>query len=392
MNWTQWLSETKILELSNEDLADRIADNELTPDNIREQMTYKDAMQAAKWLNGYWNPKFKAPVKPKEIIKIDLKLVIADGSEAKEYVNFLNERFNVTVVNSGEECDLVLFTGGEDVNPVYYYQNVGSRTYCNENRDKIERETYRRYKNIPKLGICRGAQFLTVMSNGKLIQHTTGHTSSHAITVEGYGTMETTSSHHQMVYPFDLPEDKYQILAYSKQFRSDTYLDGDNNEIELPRDFVEVEIVKYGKDIIAIQGHPEYSNATDKFKTYCLNLIVDLVNNKDNVYKSNYKTTDEYEDNYEPAKYNWNNIRSTKSSGKLVINPDGQHITTYYNSPPTMDSVTKGNDYELSSNSSRVIKSTPINWQKQALEDLKKITENNLLYNNTVINEDELPI
>ena len=37
-----------------------------------------------------------------------------------------------------KDIDLVLFTGGEDVNPHYYNEQIGKYTHINSNRDKEE--------------------------------------------------------------------------------------------------------------------------------------------------------------------------------------------------------------------------------------------------------------
>lgn len=208
--------------------------------------------------------------------KKDLTIVIADGLNASEYIDYLNNYFNVKVVDAyprKNKVDLVLFTGGEDVNPELYGEEKGMYTSFNVNRDEIESKSFSAYQDVPKLGICRGSQFLTVKAGGKLIQHVTGHGRSHNI-IYGGRAFKMTSTHHQMLFPFNLKNKNYKLLAHSEYFESHTYLNGDNKEYELPNDFLEPEIVYYPNiNALCIQGHPEYYNCDMQTKNLCISLI-----------------------------------------------------------------------------------------------------------------------
>jgi GMP synthase-like glutamine amidotransferase len=200
------------------------------------------------------------------------------------YVYFLSTRFEVTIVNpstvKSSIPDLILFTGGEDVNPIYYNENTNSKTNYNSDRDKFEKSNlFEKYKNIPKLGICRGAQFLTVMSGGKLIQHVENHGISGTHEIEWCYPITTqvtsiTSTHHQMMNPFNLDPNDYSILACSKYFRSDVYLNGNDEQITIPKNFVEPEIVYYPKTMsLCIQGHPEMSTCPQDTRDLIFSLM-----------------------------------------------------------------------------------------------------------------------
>jgi len=201
------------------------------------------------------------------------------------YINFLLKNYDVTVIPSDkvketETIDLVLFIGGEDVYPGYYNQGVGSKTKYNDERDSYERRyLFDRFPNTPKLGICRGSQFLTVLNGGQLIQHVEGHANgqTHAIQLDlpyDNGIYNITSTHHQMMYPFNLSEKQYQIVGYSKYFLSDKYLNGKDQNIELPLNFVEPEIVYYPETkSLCIQGHPEMNDCPEKTKQLVFNLM-----------------------------------------------------------------------------------------------------------------------
>lgn len=201
------------------------------------------------------------------------------------YINFLQKNFEVNVLYSnklkgGEKIDLILLIGGEDVYPGYYNQNTGSHTKYNEDRDSYEkRYLIENYPTIPKLGICRGAQLLTVLSGGSLIQHIEGHSNGqlHNIqinTMYDSNVCAITSTHHQMMYPFDMDNSKYQIIGHSKYHLSDKYLNGRDENIELPLNFVEPEIVYYSETkSLCIQGHPEMKNCPENTQHMIFNLM-----------------------------------------------------------------------------------------------------------------------
>jgi len=204
--------------------------------------------------------------------KKKLNVVFADNRVDQEVVKFLNELYDLTIVknynkNHRNEIaipDLIIFTGGEDVSPELYGEKKGSFTNSNATRDLDERLSYDLHRGlrnkIPKLGICRGAQFLTVMNGGKLIQHVEGHNNiSHNIQLQTGGIIKIASDHHQMMYPFNLNEKAYELIGYSERHLSTVYLNGNNKNIDIPFPFYEPEIVYYpNTNSFCIQAHPEW--------------------------------------------------------------------------------------------------------------------------------------
>lgn len=95
-------------------------------------------------------------------VKQTLNIVIADDASSLDYVAYLNQKYEVIVhkvndVKNPKDIDLVLFTGGEDVNPQYYNEQIGKYTHINNNRDEKEINTFHRFRNHSfLLGICRG--------------------------------------------------------------------------------------------------------------------------------------------------------------------------------------------------------------------------------------------
>ena len=174
-----------------------------------------------------------------------------------------------------EEANIVLFTGGEDVDPSLYNCEKHYTTYSNLNRDLAEKAVFEKVRpNQLCLGICRGSQFLCVMNGGLLVQNVNNHAlrETHQIVDSlGLTRYDITSTHHQMQYPFNLPKSDYKLLYYSSR-RSD-YYEGCN--IDIPP--YEPEIVLYCKadkpKCLAIQGHPEYMRK----EAPVLNMLNDLI-------------------------------------------------------------------------------------------------------------------
>lgn len=110
------------------------------------------------------------------------------------------------------DADIVLFTGGEDVNPELYGEEPLAKTHFNRLRDEKEQAIYKAAldRKIPMVGICRGGQFLNVMNGGKLWQHVTNHAGlNHLAHVQvppftkgkKPRVVNVTSTHHQMMIP-----------------------------------------------------------------------------------------------------------------------------------------------------------------------------------------------
>jgi gamma-glutamyl-gamma-aminobutyrate hydrolase PuuD len=182
-------------------------------------------------------------------------------------------------------ADLVLFTGGEDVSPSFYNEKRNPKTACNPIRDYSELASFETAKQnkIPMLGICRGSQFLCAMSGGKLVQHQQNSYSYHPIDTPE-GTMVISSTHHQAMFPYKMPENEYRLLGWTEGL-SKMHEDGDGEEMINHTELKEAEIVYFPKTkALGIQGHPEYMSWSNKehAKTleYCNELVTNLLNKK----------------------------------------------------------------------------------------------------------------
>lgn len=118
--------------------------------------------------------------------------------------------YNFIGVKDPEKADIIVFTGGADIDPAYYGENVLKGTFIDSKRDAANLQLYCDAHDKLKIGICRGAQFLNVMSGGTLWQDVSDHKESHHI----YSTLTgeriwSSSTHHQMMRPTD----KARIIA-----------------------------------------------------------------------------------------------------------------------------------------------------------------------------------
>lgn len=177
------------------------------------------------------------------------------------YASFLK---NIKLVDSIKDADIILFTGGEDVTPSFYGKEKHRLTYCNPERDYLEKAVFDQIRqNQIAFGICRGSQFLCAMNGGILVQDCDKHAmyGTHEIVSDKTGEVfSITSTHHQMQYPYVLPEEDYTLLFRSAENRSSHYY-GDGVDENVIKSRGEAEIVLYhrpGKPkCLAVQGHPE---------------------------------------------------------------------------------------------------------------------------------------
>jgi len=126
-------------------------------------------------------------------------LIYVAGSPS--YARPFHELGDVTYdENDLSGCDLVVFTGGEDVNPELYGETKHPYTSFNKQRDNFEKRIFEKtaFYKIPMVGICRGLQFFHVMNGGKLIQHLENHPSgNHQMVTEDGDVVMVNTLHHQ---------------------------------------------------------------------------------------------------------------------------------------------------------------------------------------------------
>lgn len=191
---------------------------------------------------------------------------VFDGDELTVRM-FQKNGWELYGIDTDEGPNLIVFTGGEDVSPAYYGEaNVDS--YCNPHRDAYEFEIFHKFNGIPKVGICRGGQFLNVMSGGRMWQDTDMHGRYHTLRDLLTGRdIFVSSTHHQMMRPSGLA----QIVAVADE---STYRTADKaHNVKAFEHYQDIEILFYPEtQSLCFQPHPEYPDA-DETEGYFFELI-----------------------------------------------------------------------------------------------------------------------
>lgn len=203
-----------------------------------------------------------------------MKVLIVSGSPAYRK---MWEKLGATITDNIQEAELIQFTGGEDVSPFLYGETKHRTTGSNAGRDIYEAGIFAIASRIeiPMAGICRGGQFLNVMSGGRMYQDVDGHTiyGTHACTDVTTGEIhQVTSTHHQMM----VPSSRGVLLAEAAQA---SRLETDSRVYNLLAKGGDTEAVFYPHtNCLCFQPHPEFNNADSTLKYYVelLNRCFDL--------------------------------------------------------------------------------------------------------------------
>lgn len=172
---------------------------------------------------------------------------------AKLFDSFRPDSYKDTVF---QKDDVLLFEGGTDIYSKLYGEDPGPYNQKpNQSRDMRECNLFKAAVNsgIPMIGICRGAQLITALTGGKLIQHMEGHHGNPYLMFTGIlksKVIKGICSHHQSC----IPTADAKILAMS-----------------IPDNVPE--IFWYPKiKALCIQGHPAWDGAKE-FTDTCVSLV-----------------------------------------------------------------------------------------------------------------------
>ena len=160
-------------------------------------------------------------------------------------------------VDSMREADLVVFTGGEDIDPRIYGKQAHPATYFNRRRDRDEIEAFGLARQLGKkmIGICRGAQLLCALAGGTLVQNQ-NHPWIHYMKTKDGPQLLTNSMHHQRAFPWGGNHPNFELLGWAEEGLS-PYNEGVDRKDNM-QGHPEAEIVLYPNiKGLAIQGHPE---------------------------------------------------------------------------------------------------------------------------------------
>lgn len=184
------------------------------------------------------------------------KVYFSNGVEYS-YMGFCRD-LGYKATDNINEANLVIFTGGNDINPNIYGDDAthlcGSINHARDIKDML---CYKHALelNLPMLGICRGSQFLCAMNGGKLYQHVENHAlfDLHPIITKDGEQYNVSSTHHQMMRP-EISENPFELIAWAGGL-SEVHFTPEGNIEEVEK---EPEIVYWPKSkSLCIQSHPE---------------------------------------------------------------------------------------------------------------------------------------
>lgn len=188
------------------------------------------------------------------------------------YASWIHDK---QLVNNIEDADVIVFTGGQDINPELYGCKQHQTTHFTKSRDDYELNCYHMVRpDQVCYGACRGAQLGAALNGAILVQDVENHWCGGTHEIARFlgeedlpEELEVPSLHHQMVYPYDLDKKDYDLLYVSKINRS-PYYHGDkitNDKIEKIRSLGEPEVMIFHKEgrpvFFGVQGHPEMLSA-----------------------------------------------------------------------------------------------------------------------------------
>lgn len=180
-----------------------------------------------------------------------------------------------------DQADLVMFTGGADVDPALYGEDLHPQSFISPVRDRDDKEVYDEAAalGIPMVGICRGGQFLNVMSGGSMYQHVDGHAigSLHRLLDVRTGRiLGVSSTHHQMMREGPRGE----VLGVAQTFLTNgkAYMQDGKLCKHKPNRDSDVEVVLYAEtNILCFQPHPEFFESDHECVVYFHELLEEIV-------------------------------------------------------------------------------------------------------------------
>lgn len=205
--------------------------------------------------------------------------------------------------------DLLVFTGGEDIQPSRYNRPDPPHGWFNRERDEWELEVFRnflsgRFKVKKALGICRGLQLMNVALGGTLVydifskfgqEHGNKHPVIwHVDTVLKEILPEVNSLHHQGI---EKVGSKVSRMIFATE---------PNTKI--------IEAVRWSNNMFAVQFHPELMGDREKQDKFA-KLIEEWVEGKSSLISNE-------------------SGRSLDEKRKAILR--GEYISSFYNLSPAM--------------------------------------------------------
>ena len=206
-----------------------------------------------------------------------MKVMIHDKLEASGTYDWLfkDAKKIYHAVDGVADSDLVVLVGGADVNPALYGDETLSETNTSDARDDSDLRVHNAalILDIPIIGICRGAQFLTVMNGGWLVQDLDNHRNcDHPIFTMDGDVLDISGDHHQMM----VPHGNFVIEAWAQNLATQ-YKTGGKRKFtseEICDQGIEPEVVFWpNTKSLGIQYHPEWMDKDSAGVQYFYDLL-----------------------------------------------------------------------------------------------------------------------
>lgn len=181
------------------------------------------------------------------------------------------------LVDDIRQADMIQFTGGEDVTPAIYGEGRHPHTGFSFERDIYEAGTFAiaERMGIPMSGICRGGQFLNVMSGGRMYQHVSAHATGRnhdLVDIDTGRAITVSSTHHQMM----IAGDEGVLVATANLGGFKEFMNEHHQQERMPVKPVQpdTEAVYYpNTQALCFQPHPEFFNPGHECFEYYFELI-----------------------------------------------------------------------------------------------------------------------
>lgn len=177
-----------------------------------------------------------------------MKVATATSAMIESFRDVYPDIFSLDKNINENNLDLLIFTGGQDLNPAQYGQHPNGSMGWSDHRDKQEFSTLKRWlsgklKSKRILGVCRGLQLLNVGFGGTLNQDM-DHPGVHRIEwtrKNPFDSLKVVNSlHHQA------------IAQLGNAYRFNPVILGVEPETQI------IEAVMWKDSILAVQFHPEF--------------------------------------------------------------------------------------------------------------------------------------
>ena len=167
------------------------------------------------------------------------------------------KRAGYEVVPDISSSDVVVLTGGQDINPAIYGQHRVRGTYFSAERDEVDKRAVEIGLKQGKflVGICRGAQLINCYNGGSLWQDVDRHHGTHPVTdvVTKTELPSILSVHHQMMRMG--PDGVLVAVTFQSTYKTD-----DQGRITSAGEG-DPEVIWYPKTrSLCFQSHPEFGH------------------------------------------------------------------------------------------------------------------------------------